>query len=186
MNELSLFAQLGFKHILDVGAKDHLLFLAALTVVFSLKDIKKLVLLVSLFTVSHTLSLALMAYDIIKVRSDFVEQAIVWTIIITALSNIIVPDKSKLQKLHLFYVFFFGLIHGMGFTHAFMMSISGTGNILLPLISFAAGIEAGQVLFISGFLVITHFVFERLFKVSDKSLISSVSFFILGYSLSLI
>jgi hypothetical protein len=186
MNDLLLFVELGFRHILDTGAKDHLMFLAALTVVFSIKDLKKLVVLVSLFTVAHTLSLALTAYRIVEIRSGFIEQAIVWTIIITALSNIIIHDKNKLQKIHLFYVFFFGLIHGMGFTHAFMMSVSGSNGILMPLTGFALGIEAGQVMFIFGFLVITHFVVERLLKVTDKTLILSVSFFILGYSLSLI
>ncbi len=186
MDELLLFGKLGFHHILNAGAVDHLLFLSALTVVFSFKDAKRLIALISLFTLAHTLSLALLAYRVVEVNTDSVEKAIVWTILITALSNVLVRNKSKLQQLHLFYVFFFGLIHGMGFSHAFLMSVSGSNEILFPLLSFAAGIEAGQILFIFVFLVIGHFVVERLLKVNERSLILSVSFFILGYAVSMI
>ncbi len=186
MKEISLFFRLGLEHILDLGAADHLLFLMALTVVFSLKDIKKLTLMVTLFTVAHTLSLALTAYRIVRVESRFIEAAIVGTIMITALTNILISDKHKLQKFHLFYVFFFGLIHGMGFTHAFLMSVSGSDRIFTPLLSFAAGIETGQILFILGFLIIKSALLEKLLQVKERILILSVSFFILGYALSLV
>ncbi len=186
MSEISLFFELGIHHILNRGAIDHLLFLSALTVVFDLKDYKKLLVLITIFTVSHTLSLVLLSYKIISVRTDVVEEAIVWTIIITALTNILIRKTDKLKKIHIAYVFFFGLIHGAGFTHTFLMSISGAGGILIPLLSFAGGIEIGQVLFIVVFLVISRLVFVKLLHVPEQNLILGVSFFILGYALSLI
>jgi hypothetical protein len=186
MNTVSLFFRLGLDHILNPGAVDHLLFLSALTVVFGLKDIKKLIGVVSLFTVAHTTSLALMAYRIISINTHYVEKGIIITIIITALTNLLIKEKTRLQNWHLFYVFFFGMIHGFGFSHAFLMSVSGSKSMLIPLLSFAAGIETGQILFIGVFLLLTRLILVKWFKISEKSLISGTSLFILGYAVSLI
>jgi len=186
MNEFELFFRLGWNHIISPDAKDHLLFLAALTIVFSFDEMKKLLWLISLFTVAHTLSLALTAYGVIRVDDRWVETAIVWTIIITALSNIVISDRKKLQKWHLVFVFLFGLIHGAGFTHAFLMSVSGSDGILFPLLSFAAGIETGQIVFIMVFLSIIRFIFVKGLGVNENRLIKYVSFFITGYALSML
>jgi len=185
MNVFELFFRLGWQHIISPDAKDHLLFLAALTVVFSFKELKKLLLLISVFTVSHTAALALTAYGVVKINEMWVEKAIVLTIIITALSNILIHNRDRLQRWHIFFVAFFGLIHGAGFTHAFLMSVSGMDDLLYPLLSFAAGIETGQIFFIIVFLSLIRIIFVKILKVSETNLIKCTSFFILGFALSM-
>ncbi len=182
---LKLFVRIGWDHIINPGAIDHMLFLMALTVNFRLKDFKKLVWLVSLFTLTHTASLVLSAYHILKVPSIYVEKGIMLTIIITALSNIMIKDKKKLESTHFLFAVLFGFVHGLGFTHAFMMSVSGMNNIWFPLLGFALGVEAGQVAVILVFLLIIHLT-EKILRTSEKNLTQGLSFFILGYAVSLL
>ena len=185
MNDFELFFGLGLKHIMSFDALDHLLFLSALTVVFSPKDIKKLLLLISVFTFSHTLALALTAYGAADIPSEYVETAILFTILLTALVNVLISDLRLLQKWHLLSVFFFGLIHGSGFAEAFLMSVSGTGKIAFPLLSFAVGIETGQILFIFLFLSIIHVIFVKILKVDRRKLIRALSWMIIGFTLAM-
>ncbi len=185
MNTFELFIKIGWKHIITTGAIDHMLFLMALTVHFRLKELKKLVFLITLFTITHTTSLVLSMYGFLHIPSKYIEIAIVLTIIITALSNIIQKDKKKIEITHWVFALFFGFIHGLGFTSAFEMAVSGIGEKWIPLLGFAAGVEAGQLVVIIIFLSLIS-VAEKLFKVSSKNLTTGVSFFILGYAVSLL
>ncbi len=185
MNTFELFLKIGWKHIITPDAVDHMLFLMALTVHFRLKELKKLVFLITLFTITHTTSLILSTYGFIHVPGRYIETAIVFTIIITALSNIIQKDKKKIEITHWIFALLFGFIHGLGFTRAFEMAVSGIGEKWLPLLGFALGVEAGQLVVILVFLSLITLV-EKLFKVSAKTLTTAVSFFILGYAVSLL
>ncbi len=155
MNEFINYIKLGFYHVLDFNGYDHILFLMVLTVVYQFKQWKKVVWLVTLFTIGHTLTLALSAYGILKIRVNLVEFLIPVTIFITALFNIITSKNSMgKQNQNLFFALFFGLIHGLGFSNYFKMLISKSENKLFPLIEFAIGVELAQIVIVLMILVI--------------------------------
>src|SRR6267378_738964 len=120
MSEFPIYLELGFRHITDLKGIDHILFLVALCGIFTLQDWKKILLLVTAFTIVHSLTLALSALNIILINSNLIELLIPVTIVITSLSNLFTrantasPEKLRLRY---FSALFFGLIHGMGFSN---------------------------------------------------------------------
>ncbi len=156
-------------HVLDINAYDHVLFLLVLTVPYMFKDWKRVLLLVTMFTLGHTISLVLAVYGVISVNANLVEFLIPITILIVALYNIFTAGKKAPNEkigVLFFSTLFFGLIHGLGFAGEFKMFVGRSDNKLLPLIEFALGIELAQliivfvVLFV-GFLCQTIFRFSR-------------------------
>ena len=148
MNDFWFYIELGFEHVLDLGAYDHILFLAALAIPFSFKQWKQVVVLATIFTVAHCTSLALSAYDILKVDVGLIEFLIPVTIALTALFNVyrILKDEGNTG---IFFTAlataFFGLIHGFGFSNYFNMLMAEEEQKLSPLLGFATGIEFSQV-----------------------------------------
>jgi len=185
MNVFRLFFRLGLHHIWSWDAMDHLLFLTALSIVFSLKEWKKLVALITVFTLTHTLSLTAMAFGWLRINEQWVETAIVWTIILTALSNVLIANRKILHRSHLLFAFLFGLIHGLGFSSAFMMLATGYRDKLVPLLSFAAGIETAQITVVTG-LVLLLWIWQKVLGTSEKEQIKIISYMVLGYALSLL
>lgn len=161
--------QYGMNHVLDINAYDHVLFLLVLTVPYMFKDWKRVLLLVTMFTLGHTISLVLAVYGVISVNANLVEFLIPITIMIVALYNIFTAGKkSPNEKIGVlfFSTLFFGLIHGLGFAGEFKMFVGRTDNKLLPLIEFALGIELAQLIIVFvvlflGFLCQTIFRFSR-------------------------
>ncbi len=180
MNEFQLFVKLGWQHILSFSSWDHLLFLIALIVVFELKAYKKIILLISLFTLAHTTSLLLSAYNFIKADENLIEQLILYTILITAFSNIIFTNKAVLHKVHYYFSFIFGLIHGLGFARDFKMMIAGQKTILFPVLEFTLGIEAAQIVFAVVFLIVVA-ALTNLPTFNKRDFIKIVSALIIGY-----
>ena len=133
---------MGFTHVLDLAAYDHILFLIVLAVVFSMKEWTKVLWLVTLFTLGHSITLALAAYKVLEFPIDIIEFLIPLTIFITGFVNVITTKKtsSKSNRLNLFFAFFFGFIHGLGFSNYFKMMIGQEQNKFLPLLEFALGI----------------------------------------------
>ena len=151
MNDFMFFLQEGMNHVLDINAYDHVLFLIALAVIFSFQEWKKAISLISLFTLGHTITLLLAAYKIVSFSSEIIEFLIPVTILITCIFNIFSKKKKKMflrGNLNLIFAFFFGLIHGLGFSGYFKMLIGGTENKFIPLLEFALGIEIAQILII--------------------------------------
>ncbi len=181
MSDFRLFFDLGWGHIMNLEAADHILFLLALIMIFSFKDWRKVLLMVSFFTLAHTASMAALAFGLIKVQTHWVEVGIMLTIIITAISNLI----GRSAGWHIAFSFIFGLIHGLGFAHSFVLMSRTYGQKWLLLLAFAAGIEAAQIVLIILFLSIL-WVLRKPMKISEKILTVALSFFILGYSLSLL
>jgi hypothetical protein len=148
MTDFWFYIKLGFEHVLDLGAYDHILFLAALAVPFTFKSWKQVVILATIFTVAHCTSLALSAYDILKVDVAIIEFLIPVTIALTALFNIYRLIKRE-GNTGIFFTglatTFFGLIHGFGFSNYFNMLMAEEENKLGPLLGFATGIEFSQV-----------------------------------------
>jgi hypothetical protein len=185
MNDFQLYFRLGLDHILNWSSIDHILFLLALIIIFSLRDWRKLLYLVSLFTVAHTSSLLLSVYGVLQVDESLIETLILWTILITALSNIMINNPGKAVGFHYYFSFFFGLIHGLGFATDFKMMITGQSQKLFPLLSFAAGIETAQII-LGTLILIIFMLFGKVLKINRKELYRLVSAVIIGYVLALI
>ena len=141
----------GINHVLDINGYDHVLFLIVLAVPYVFKDWKRILILVSVFTLGHTLSLVLAAYDVVAVNGAIVEFLIPVTILIVALYNVFTAGKTaKNEKMSVlfFSTLFFGLVHGLGFAREFKMMVGGSDNKLVTLLEFALGIEIAQVIIV--------------------------------------
>jgi hypothetical protein len=189
MSEFLIYFQIGLKHVLDIQAYDHVLFLIALTVPFSFKDWKRIVLLISLFTIGHTLALLLSVFGIIAIKVNVVELLIPITIMITAFFNLFTAGKSnKKESINLifFVTLFFGIIHGLGFSNYFKAILGGSATSkLLPLAEFAIGIEAAQIIVVFIVLILSYIV-QTVFRFSKRDWTLVMSAFIIGVVLPMI
>ena len=149
MTELLAFAELGFRHIADWAALDHLLFLLALTAPYRAADWRKLVIIASAFTVGHSITLALAVSKTLELPPAVVEFLIPVTIAATAIRNL-VPHQGTGLRLEPWFAGGFGLIHGAGFAN-YLTSLF-EGPIAVPLLGFNLGIESGQILILAAFI----------------------------------
>jgi hypothetical protein len=146
MQDFFFYLKLGWFHIIAWDALDHQLFILALVAVYSIKDLKKILVLVTAFTIGHSLTLALSVLDIVRFPSNWIEFLIPITIALTALGNILMyKNTQKLMKLNYLLALIFGLIHGMGFANSARMMIASEQNIAAPLFGFNVGLELGQI-----------------------------------------
>lgn len=180
MENFKLYFDLGLNHVLDWKAYDHILFLIVLTVFYSFKDWKKVIWLITSFTLGHTFSLALSAFNVVYIKMDIIEFLIPLTIAITATYNIS-AIKKPLKGIGITAVFalIFGLIHGFGFSSYFKILIDDNEDKLLPLIEFAMGIEIAQ-LFIVIFILILNFFVLNILKRSKRDWVLVISSVIIG------
>ncbi len=189
MSEFWIYFQLGLKHIINVFSYDHILFLIALSVPFSFKDWKRILLLVTLFTVGHSMSLLLVIFGIVAIKVSVVEMLIPITILIVALFNLFTAGKTnKKESINLifFVTLFFGIIHGLGFSTYFKSIIAGnTTSKLLPLSEFALGIEAAQIIVVFVVLILSYIV-QTFFRFSKRDWTLVMSAFIIGVVLPMI
>lgn len=163
VEEFQMYFNLGLKHVLDWKAYDHVLFLIVLSVFYSFKDWKKILWLTTAFTLGHSLTLALSAYDILYIKMNIIEFLIPLTILITAIYNLITMQKPlKSIKITIFLSFIFGLIHGLGFSSYFKILVDDTSNKLIPLLEFAIGIEIAQVMIVMAILIMSFSVINIL------------------------
>ena len=146
MNDLAFFFKEGWQHIISFYALDHQLFIIALAAIYILKDWKKVLVLVTAFTVGHSLTLALSIYDIVRANEKWVEFFIPITIIITAIFNFFTEDFNKEGlQLNYFFALFFGFIHGLGFANSIRFMLARNQKIGTGLLGFNLGLEAGQI-----------------------------------------
>ncbi len=185
MDSFMFYFKEGLFHVLDWNAYDHILFLIVLTVPHLISNWKRLFTLVTVFTIGHTLSLALSAYGVVKINSTLVEVLIPITILFTALYNIFRSGKkTKNQKLgiHVFITLFFGLIHGLGFSTYFKMMTASTDSKLLPLLEYTLGIEASQIIIVLVVLIIS-FIGQTIFRFSQRDWILVISSIVIGVTI---
>ncbi|MCG9794070.1 HupE/UreJ family protein [Flavobacterium algicola] len=189
MSEFLIYFQLGLKHILNVYSYDHLLFLIGLAIPFSFKDWQRILLLVTLFTIGHSMALLLVIFGIIAIKVSVVEMLIPITILIVALFNLFTAGKTnKKESINLvfFVTLFFGIIHGLGFSSYFKAILpGGTVSKLLPLAEFSLGIEAAQLVIIVVTLIISYIV-QTVFRFSKRDWTLVMSSFIIGVVIPLI
>ncbi len=180
--------QYGINHVLDPNGYDHVLFLMVLAVPYVFKDWKRVLILVSMFTLGHTLSLVLAAYDVVSVNGKLVEFLIPVTILIAALYNVFTAGKKeKSSKLSLlfFATLFFGLIHGLGFAREFKMFAGQSENKLKLLIEFALGIEIAQIIIVFVVLFLG-FLFQTIFRFSKRDWVMVLSAVVVGLVIPMI
>jgi hypothetical protein len=163
LNSFNFYFFTGWDHIVSWDALDHLLFITALSAVYTLKDWRQILVLVTAFTLGHSITLALSVYDVIRLNVKWVEFLIPCTIIITAVFNFLVKhfDKRSLW-LNYFFALFFGLVHGMGFANSIRFMLLKDEQIAFPLFSFNIGLEAGQIVMVSGILLAAYLMVDTL------------------------
>tara|TARA_R110000823_G_scaffold285571_1_gene403993 strand:+ start:792 stop:1376 length:585 start_codon:yes stop_codon:yes gene_type:complete len=188
MQEFWFYIQLGLHHVLDVNAYDHILFLSALALPFTFKSWKNVLLLATVFTITHCLALVLSVYEIMLVEASWIEFLIPVTILCTAIYNLIDKEVQKGTKTIWFHALatgFFGLIHGFGFSNYFKMMIMGTEEKLGPLFGFAAGIEMSQVIIVLLVLVLAYVV-QTMFQIKQSLFVIVGSILIMLITLPLL
>lgn len=188
MSQFWLYFRLGLEHVLDWQAYDHILFLIVLVAAYNFTSWIKIIWLVTLFTLGHTLALFLSVYGIVKVDPNWVELLIPITIITTALYNILTAGKKERNKninVLYFTTVFFGLIHGLGFSSYFKMVASNTDSYFLPLIEFALGIETAQIIVVLGVMILG-FITQNILNVSKRDWVLVVSSIVIGIILPIL
>lgn len=183
MSEFWIYFNTGLRHVLDIKAYDHVLFLIALTIPYAFKDWKRVLLLVSLFTVGHTMALLLSVYGFVQIKVNLVEFLIPITILITAVFHLFTAGKnSKKESISFIAIvtLFFGIIHGLGFSNYFNTILPGnSSDKLLPLLEFALGIEAAQIIVVLIVLILSYIV-QTVFRFSKRDWTLVMSSFVIG------
>lgn len=175
MHDFLFYLKLGWEHIISLDALDHQLFVLALIAVYTFKEWKKILILVTAFTIGHSVTLALSILDVVRLPSDWIEFLIPLTIVLTAAGNIVMKNKKQAQnKTNYYLALFFGLIHGLGFANTARVMIAKSQSIAVPLLGFNIGLEAGQIVIVFVILILL-FILLNIFKVNKKDWVLFVS-----------
>ena len=170
MSQFAIYFELGREHILDINGYDHILFVIALCSIYLLQDWKKVLILITAFTIGHSITLALSTLELVNFRSDIIEFLIPCTIFISAFSNLLRKQSALTPakfNLNYFFALFFGLIHGLGFSNYLKSILGREDSIVTPLLSFNLGLELGQIIIVVFFMIIS-FVFVNIFNVARR------------------
>jgi hypothetical protein len=180
MNDLAFYLKEGWLHIISLNSLDHQLFIVALTALYVIKDWRKVLVLVTAFTIGHSITLALSVYNVVSINEKWVEFLIPCTIIVTALFNIATKSISE-KKLRLNYLLAlsFGLIHGLGFANSIRFMLAKNQTIGPALLGFNIGLELGQILLVSSILALSYLAINKagLNRKYWRMILSSISLF---------
>lgn len=189
MSEFWIYFEKGLNHILSLSAYDHILFLMAITVPYAFKDWKKMLLLISIFTVGHTLSLLLSVYGVVIIKVNLVEFLIPITILIVAFYTLFNSKKSSKQdsiSMIGFITLFLGIIHGLSFAEYFKTLVGASPqSTLLPLVGYSLGIETAQIIVVFIVLILSYVV-QNFFRFSKRDWTLVISSFVIGMVLPMI
>lgn len=159
MEDFGFYFGLGWEHIISSDALDHQLFIAALAAIYLLKDWKQVLILVTAFTIGHSLTLALSVMDIVRFNRNWVEFLIPCTIVITAITNLFQKKFTPRSiRINYFIALFFGLIHGMGFANSIRPMLAKDQDLFSGLLGFNVGLEAGQIVVVLLLLCLSHLI----------------------------
>jgi hypothetical protein len=187
MGDFGFYFRLGWEHIMSIDALDHILFVCVLTAVYTLRNWKKVLILVTAFTIGHSITLALSTLGILEIPTDLVEFLIPCTIVITAVVNLF-QKRTEVQLQWVKYVFalFFGLIHGLGFANTLRFILASDQNFGWALFGFNLGLEAGQVIVVLAFLIIAELFVNKLkIQRRDWTIFISAAVFSLALQMAL-
>ncbi|HLP35435.1 HupE/UreJ family protein [Lacibacter sp.] len=182
MGDFGFYLREGFYHITDWKGYDHILFVMALCLPYFLKDWKQVLILITAFTIGHSVTLALSVFNKILIPSTWIEFLIPITIIITALENLF---RNNTQPKHVRFRYVaalvFGLIHGLGFSNYLRSMMGKSENIITQLLAFNIGLELGQLLIVLAVLMVS-FIFVRLLNIKQREWTVFISGGIFGIS----
>lgn len=167
MSFFELYLKLGFRHIIDIHGYDHIVFILALCAGYSFNQFKKVLILVTAFTIGHSITLALSTLNLVIIRANIIEFLIPVTILITAISNLFNQKKGKAYFIYLITLFF-GFIHGLGFSNYLKELLGKESSIVTPLLAFNIGLEIGQVLIVAVHFLLL-FLAMNIFKMNHKN-----------------
>ncbi len=153
-----MYLKLGIEHIADFQSYDHILFVISLCVVYPIKHWRKILILITAFTIGHSLTLALATLNLIRFETGIIEFLIPSTIFLSAFANLFQKLENFISNLHKFKYLaglFFGLIHGLGFSNYLKSLLGKESNLIGPLFAFNIGIEIGQLMIIIGIIALS-------------------------------
>ncbi|MGK6352516.1 HupE/UreJ family protein [Parapedobacter sp. DT-150] len=183
MQDFGVYFELGLQHILDLAGYDHILFVMALCCTYFIRDWRKVIVLVTAFTIGHSLTLALSVFNVVRVDTGLIEFLIPVTIVITAFSNVVKKQQqASTDWLTYGYALFFGLIHGLGFSNYLRSLLGKASSITGPLFAFNVGLELGQLAIVFLVLMISWIV-TSIFSVSRRDWTFFISAAIFGIAL---
>ena len=189
MSEFQLYFGLGKDHILDYkNGYDHILFVVALCALYIGRDWKKILILVTAFTIGHSITLALSTLRVVNVKAELIEFLIPLTIFITAFSNLFKNENSISDgpmQMNYFYALFFGLIHGLGFSNYLKSILGKNESIVTQLFAFNLGLEFGQIIIVVLFMSVC-FILVDLFGLNRRDWKMVISSAVAGIALVLI
>lgn len=186
MNDFSFYFKIGWQHIITIEALDHILFIAALAAVYLLKDWKQVLILVTAFTIGHTITLVLSAKEWIAVSDKLVEFLIPCTIAVTAIANLFQKNfTAKAFRINYLLALFFGLIHGLAFANTLRMILATDQSFALSMFSFSLGLESGQILVVLLILLLSQ-LFISLLKIERRHWVIFLSAAVFSLSLVMV
>ncbi|MBC7641618.1 MAG: HupE/UreJ family protein [Flavobacterium sp.] len=189
MSEFWTYFQIGLYHVLNLSSYDHILFLAVLVIPYAFKDWKRVLMLVSFFTIGHTVALLLSVFNLVFIKEKLVEFVIPITILLTAIYDLLTSGKSfKNNSITLVRIvtLFFGIVHGLAFSSYFKTILSGSPQSkLLPMIDFALGIEVSQITIVLLVLLLSYLL-QSVLRFSKREITLVISSFVIGVILPII
>jgi len=168
MSDFPFYFRIGWQHIIGRDALDHQLFILALAAIYVIKEWKQVLILVTAFTIGHSITLFLSVKEMVTVSSNWVEFLIPCTIIFTALTNLFLKKFTpKTIRINYFLALFFGLIHGLGFANTIRVALASDQSLGWGLFGFNVGLEAGQIIVVIIILLIS-FLVLNVFKANRR------------------
>ena len=186
MNDFKLYLEIGFQHIANLRGIDHILFVLALTIRFQFDDWRKVFILVTAFTIGHSITLALSVFNLVNYSAKWIEFLIPLTILITAFSNLFIKKfvfKSKFPLIY-FLALFFGLVHGLGFSNYLKSLLGKDQSIISQLLAFNIGLELGQLMIVF-FILLISFIFVTIIKINRREFLLFISAAIFALALNM-
>jgi hypothetical protein len=185
MNDFMFFLREGWDHIISLNAMDHILFIMVLAVVYTIGEWKKVLVLITAFTIGHAITLVLSVLNIIRFSDAWVEFLIPCTILVTATVNLFQKDFSqKSLRINYFLALFFGLIHGMGYANAIRFSLAKGQGFGISLFSFNLGLEIGQIFVVLLLLLLTYLI-TKIPWISRRNWVIAISALVFVVSIQL-
>jgi len=186
MNDLVFYFKIGWQHIINKSALDHIFFIAALAAIYMLKDWKQVLVLITAFTIGHAITLILSAKNIIDVDSAIVEFLIACTIVFTAASNLFLKTFTpKSIRINYFLALFFGLIHGLAFAQTLKWILAEDQSFITAWLSFSVGLELGQILIVLLTLLLAQ-IFVDFIKLNRRYWTIIISVTVLTFALKMV
>ena len=185
MKDFIFYFKIGWFHIMSTAATDHLFFIAVLAIIYSFADWRKVLVLITAFTIGHAITLFLSVLELINLDIDWVEFLIPCTILVTPMVNLCLKQEQRASHVMQYGIALgFGLIHGLGYANYIRMILSADQQLVWGLLSFNLGLEAGQIVVVC-LVLLTVWLSTRMHAKAHLQWIRIVSAAVLLFALKL-